>query len=41
MVAVASPSAVDDGTVERKPLMTPSAILMMNVGFFGIQHSFG
>ena len=41
MLAVASPSAVDDGTVERKPLMTPSAILMMNVGFFGIQYSFG
>ena len=41
MVAVASAGAVDDGTVERKPLMTPMAILMMNVGFFGIQSSFG
>jgi maltose/moltooligosaccharide transporter len=27
--------------VERKPLMTASAILMMNVGFFGVQFSFG
>src|ERR1044072_6178411 len=27
--------------VERKPLMTPSALLMMNLGFFGVQFSFG
>src|SRR6476659_9547668 len=27
--------------VERKPLMTGSAILMMNLGFFGVQFSFG
>ena len=41
MVAVASGVAVDDGKVERKPLMTPTSILMMNMGFFGIQFSFG
>jgi maltose/moltooligosaccharide transporter len=27
--------------VERKPLLTGSAILMMNLGFFGVQFSFG
>ena len=32
-------TAVDGA--ERKPLMTAKAILMMNVGFFGIQYSFG
>src|SRR3954467_5320953 len=29
------------GQVDRKPLMTGSAILMMNLGFFGVQFSFG
>src|SRR5690348_13722467 len=29
------------GPVERKPLMTTAAILMMNLGFFGVQFSFG
>jgi maltose/moltooligosaccharide transporter len=29
------------GDVERKPLMTGSALLMMNLGFFGVQFSFG
>jgi maltose/moltooligosaccharide transporter len=29
------------GQVERKPLMSSSAILMMNLGFFGVQFSFG
>src|SRR5689334_6525231 len=29
------------GRVERRPLMTGSAILMMNLGFFGVQFSFG
>lgn len=29
------------GEVDRKPLMTGSAILMMNLGFFGVQFSFG
>src|SRR5881227_163663 len=35
--------SVASGTheVERKPLMTGSAILMMNLGFFGVQFSFG
>src|SRR3954466_10995647 len=27
--------------VERKPLMTTGALLMMNLGFFGVQFSFG
>jgi len=31
----------DAGDVERKPLMTTGAILMMNLGFFGVQFSFG
>jgi maltose/moltooligosaccharide transporter len=35
-----SPSS-SAGQVERKPLMTPGAILMMNLGFFGVQFSFG
>src|ERR687884_1517349 len=29
------------GQVERKPLMTTGAILLMNLGFFGVQFSFG
>lgn len=29
------------GEVERKPLMTGRALLMMNLGFFGVQFSFG
>jgi len=29
------------GAVERKPLMTGRALLMMNLGFFGVQFSFG
>jgi maltose/moltooligosaccharide transporter len=29
------------GQVERKPLMTGRALLMMNLGFFGVQFSFG
>src|SRR4051794_41006687 len=29
------------GQVERKPLMTRNALLMMNLGFFGVQFSFG
>src|SRR4051812_47207764 len=35
-----SPST-GSGQVERKPLMTTGAILMMNLGFFGVQFSFG
>ncbi|SNS32473.1 maltose/moltooligosaccharide transporter [Geodermatophilus saharensis] len=42
MTATMSES-VSAGTeqVERKPLMSGSAILMMNLGFFGVQFSFG
>ena len=29
------------GQVEHKPLMTRNALLMMNLGFFGVQFSFG
>src|SRR4051812_1466598 len=29
------------GPAERRPLMTGSALLMMNLGFFGVQFSFG
>src|SRR3954451_22273311 len=29
------------GADERKPLMTTKALLMMNLGFFGVQFSFG
>jgi maltose/moltooligosaccharide transporter len=29
------------GQIERRPLMTGSALLMMNLGFFGVQFSFG
>src|SRR5436189_3420970 len=29
------------GEVDRKPLMTGRALLMMNLGFFGVQFSFG
>ncbi len=42
MVAVGGAvTEVDDGKVERRPLLTPAGILMMNLGFFGIQFSFG
>ncbi|MEU8239119.1 MFS transporter [Actinoplanes missouriensis] len=33
--------APDGGQIERKPLMTGPALLMMNLGFFGVQFSFG
>jgi maltose/moltooligosaccharide transporter len=33
--------ATDAGQVERRPVMSTSAILMMNLGFFGVQFSFG
>ena len=35
------PVSTGAGQVERKPLMTGRAILMMNLGFFGVQFSFG
>ena len=42
MTATTSPpTSTAIATVERKPLMTPGAILMMNLGFFGVQFSFG
>ncbi|MEU4560577.1 MFS transporter [Actinoplanes sp. NPDC023936] len=37
----ASTVAPDGGQIERKPLMTGPALLMMNLGFFGVQFSFG
>ena len=33
--------STEAGQVERKPLLTTSALLMMNLGFFGVQFSFG
>src|SRR3954449_2295057 len=41
MTATTSELAPGPGQVERKPLMTGPAILMMNLGFFGVQFSFG
>jgi maltose/moltooligosaccharide transporter len=38
---VSEPVSTGAGEVERKPLMTRNAILMMNLGFFGVQFSFG
>jgi maltose/moltooligosaccharide transporter len=35
------PISTAAGQVERKPLMSGPAILMMNLGFFGVQFSFG
>jgi maltose/moltooligosaccharide transporter len=37
----ADPIPTAAGEVDRKPLMSGSAILMMNLGFFGVQFSFG
>ena len=42
MTTITSESvSTDTGQVERKPLMSGPAILMMNLGFFGVQFSFG
>jgi maltose/moltooligosaccharide transporter len=41
MATTTSESVAPTAQVERKPLMTGSAILMMNLGFFGVQFSFG
>src|SRR3712207_4326897 len=38
---MSEPVSSSAGPVERKPLMSGSAILMMNLGFFGVQFSFG
>jgi maltose/moltooligosaccharide transporter len=41
--ASSTPDSAPTGTeqVERRPLMSTGAILMMNLGFFGVQFSFG
>ena len=36
-----NPVQTEADQVERKPLMTTGALLMMNLGFFGVQLSFG
>src|SRR3954469_20308469 len=38
---ITSESVSADGQADRKPLMSGPAILMMNLGFFGVQFSFG
>src|SRR3954464_6672910 len=40
-ITAESVSTAGAGGVDRKPLMTGSALLMMNLGFFGVQFSFG
>src|SRR3954469_5249172 len=42
-MATITSETVETGSaqVERKPLMSRNAILMMNLGFFGVQFSFG
>jgi maltose/moltooligosaccharide transporter len=35
------PASREAGPVEHKPLMTTRAMLLMNLGFFGVQFSFG
>ena len=42
-MTTATSESISTGAVqaERKPLMSGSAILMMNLGFFGVQFSFG
>ena len=41
MTTTAESVSTGAGQADRKPLMTPGAILMMNLGFFGVQFSFG
>src|SRR4051794_13055200 len=41
MTITAETVRMGPGAVERKPLMTGRALLMMNLGFFGVQFSFG
>src|SRR5215210_885537 len=38
---VSEPVSTGAGQAERRPLMTGGALLMMNLGFFGVQFSFG
>jgi maltose/moltooligosaccharide transporter len=39
--ATAEPVSPDAQPAERRPLMSGTALLMMNLGFFGVQFSFG
>src|SRR4051794_10873959 len=41
MTITAETVRMGPGAVEHKPLMTTRALLMMNLGFFGVQFSFG
>src|SRR3954469_11278216 len=41
MTITAESVSIGAGGVEHKPLMSGSALLMMNLGFFGVQFSFG
>jgi maltose/moltooligosaccharide transporter len=41
MTTTSEPVLAGTGEVEHKPLMTTGALLMMNLGFFGVQFSFG
>ncbi len=41
MTTTVEPISAGAGEVERKPLMSGRALLMMNLGFFGVQFSFG
>src|SRR3954454_10450404 len=41
MTATVETVSPDAGQGERRPLMSTGAILMMNLGFFGVQFSFG
>src|SRR3954447_16562188 len=38
---MSQPASTGAGQVDRKPIMSGPAILMMNLGFFGVQFSFG
>src|SRR3954469_7804772 len=42
MTTIATESVSAGGaSIDRKPLMTGQALLLMNLGFFGVQFSFG
>ncbi|WP_250002960.1 MFS transporter [Actinoplanes sp. M2I2] len=41
MTTTTSDTVSTESGAERKPLMTGTALLMMNLGFFGVQFSFG
>jgi maltose/moltooligosaccharide transporter len=40
-ITTSEPFSTPSGEDERRPLMTTNALLMMNLGFFGVQFSFG